>query len=172
LEQLVSELGYNGPGIYLPPKYLKDFDSSKLFISKSPNTILPTTDQTQNEDSILIKKPKGLLLTPIGYELSKLFEETLRMSFIQMDLLDVEINVRKLLVEELEIAQNVQIQMTENIIQLRVEKSIYNNLGTLSSAFGCILAKSSGKPIIIIEKKKTEDKEINDFYYQFIENPT
>lgn len=168
-EKLINELGYSGPGIYLPPKYLKNFDSSKLYISMSQNVILPTIEQTQSADSIIIKKPKGLLLTPVGYELSKLFEETLGMSFIQMDLLDVENYIQKLLVENLEIAQNVQVQVNDNIIHFRLEKSVFGNLGTLSSALGCVLAKSSGKPVIIVEKTFNEVEEISDFYYKLIE---
>ena len=169
-EELITELGYSGPGIYLPPKYLKDFDSSKLFISMSQNMILPSVDQTQSSDSIIIKKPQGLFLTPVGYDLSKLFEETIGVSFIQMDISDVEIYIRKLLVETLEIVQNVQVQVKDNIIHFKLEKSIFKNLGTLSSALGCVLAKSSGKPIIIIEKTLDEDEKISDFYYQIIED--
>ena len=38
--QVLKELKYKGEGIYLPPKYLTEFETSKIFISKDKETIL------------------------------------------------------------------------------------------------------------------------------------
>ena len=108
LRQLILELGYEGEGIYLPPKYLKDFESSKVFISKDSGNALPLVVQIQDKNSIFIKSPKGLLVTPPGFSLSKLFEETLETNFTQKNLSFVESNLHRLIVEELEIAEEAQ----------------------------------------------------------------
>ena len=171
LRELILELGYEGKGIYLPPKYLRNFESSKVFISKTSKMVLPSTAQIQDKNSIILKKPDGLLVTPPGFELSVLFEETLGVSFIQKDLSFIILNLRRLLVEELEIAQNVETETTDNFIHIRIENSVYKNMGTLSSAIACILAKTSGNLVIIENRKSSKDGEIIDLNYHLYESP-
>ena len=171
LRELILELGYEGKGIYLPPKYLRNFESSKVFISKASKIILPSTDQIQDKDNIIIKKPEGLLVTPPGFELSVLFEETLGVSFIQKDLPFIMLNLRRLIVEDLEIAQNVETEITGNVVHVRIENSVYKNMGTLSSAIACILAKTSGNLVIIEKRTTSKDGQIIDLNYHLYESP-
>ena len=107
LRQLALELGYHGKGIYLPPKYLRDLNSSKAFINKTSTIVLPLVTQIQNRDTMIIENPEGLLVTPPGFDLSMLFEKTLGINFIQKDLSFVELNLRRLIIDDLEIAQNI-----------------------------------------------------------------
>ena len=171
LRQLILELGYQGKGIYLPPKYLRDLQSSKVFINKNSTIVLPLVTEIQNKDTVFIKKPEGLLVTPPGFDLSTLFEETLGINFIQKDLSFVELNLRKLIVEDLEIAQNIEMKITENLIHIKIENSIYKNMGTLSSAIACILAKTSGNLVIIENRKTSKNDQIIDLVYRLVESP-
>lgn len=171
LRKIILELGYNGTPIYLPPKYLKDFESSKVFINLTSKNILPLVDQIQDKDKIFIKNPKGLLITPPGFDLSKLFEETLDTNFTQKDLSFFEVNLRKLIVEDLEIAQNIEMVKTENIIHIRIENSVYRNMGILSSGIACILAKTTGNLIIIEKRETSKDNKTIDLYYRLFESP-
>ena len=171
LRQLILELGYTGKGIYLPPKYLSNFESSKVFISKTSKTNLPLVTQIQDKDTMFIKNPEGLLVTPPGFELSKLFEEVLGVNFTKKDLKFVELNLKKLIVEELEIAQNIEMKVTENMIHVRIINSVYKNMGTLSSAIACIFAKTSGNLVIIESRNEIKDSQIIDLNYRMYESP-
>ena len=171
LRQIILELGYSGKGIYLPPKYLNDFELSKVFVSKTSKILLPLVTQIQDKDTLFIKNPEGLLFTPPGFELSILFEETLGVRFTQKDLKFVELNLKKIIVEELEIAQNIQLKITEKLIQVRIYDSVYKNMGTLSSAIACILAKTSGNLIVIENRSAIKDDQIVDLYYRMYESP-
>ena len=171
LRQIILELGYRGKGIYLPPKYLSDFELSKVYISKSSKTILPLVSQIQDKNTVFIKDPEGLLLIPPGFELSTLFEETLGIKFTQKDLAFVELNLQKLIVEELEIAQKIEIEIKENLIHVRIEHSVYKNMGTLSSAIACILAKTSGNLVIIETRNEINDGQIIDLNYRLFDTP-
>jgi len=114
LDQILTELGYQGKGIYLPPKYLKDFETSKIYIPKHKNTKLPTPETIQQqEDKTFLRNPEATLITPPGASLSKLFEKTLGTSFTQVDLNSLQQKLPKLLIEDLEIAENIEIKTPE-----------------------------------------------------------
>jgi hypothetical protein len=185
LNQIITKLGYKGKGVYLPPKYLKDFESSKVFISAQRDIKLPSPEQTQNEeDEMFLKNPEGMLVIPPGLELARLFEEKLGTSFARVDLQQIEQKMPRLLIEDLEIAQNARIETANNIVHVKIENSIYKNmckeakkfsnmcslLGCpLCSAIACALAKATGKLIIIEENQTSEDGKIIDIEYRLLE---
>lgn len=190
LNQTLNELDYNGKPVYLPPKYLNNPDETKIYIPKS-NTKLPTPEQTQTlENQHPSRNPQGLLLTPPGAELTRLFEKTLETNFIKTDLSYLAKNMPKLIVEDLEIAtdleilqkttkqaapkENLQNQHQEGLDKIHVKMTdsiyeetsreieqmprIHGNIGDpLTSAIACAIAKSTGKPTIVVEEKTSED---------------
>jgi len=110
LNQTLNELDYNGKPVYLPPKYLNSPDETKIYIPKSKDTPLPTPEQIQNlESQTPSRNPEGLLLTPPGAELARLFEKTLGTNFTRTDLDYLMKNMPRLMVESLEIATNLEI---------------------------------------------------------------
>jgi hypothetical protein len=172
LRKIILELDYCGDAIYLPPKYLQDFESSKVFINKTSKKILPLEDRIQGTNNVFGKNPEGLILTPPGFDLCKLFEETLQTKFTQKDLGFFEANIRKLIVENLEIAQNIQLDKIENLIHIKIENSVYGNTGVLSSAIACVIAKTTNN-LVIIENRETSKKgRIIDLYYRLFESPS
>lgn len=187
LNQVITELGYAGKGIYLPSKYLKNFESSKVYISMREDTKLPSQKEIQNEeDKAILKNPEGILITPPGAELLRLFEATLGTSFSKVDSRYIEQNMPRLLIEDLEIAQNVQIESENNKVHIRIENSVYRNtcrevrklsnvchsLGCpLCSAIACALAKATGKPVTIEKDQTSEDDTITNVEYRLLEEP-
>lgn len=187
LNQLITELGYKGKGIYLPPKYLKNFDSSKVYISAREDTKLPSPEYIQKvEDKIILKNPEGLLITPQGAELARLFEATIGTNFTKVDLQYIEQNLPKLLIEDLEIARNVEIETKNSQVHVKIENSIYKNMckearklsnvnGSLGcplcSAIACALAKATGKPVIIEKDQTSENGQTIDIEYRLLEEP-
>lgn len=170
---LLSELGYRGKGVYLPPKYLKDLESSKVYISAQEDLKLPSLEKLSNEEnSVFFKNPGGALITAPGAELAALFEKTLDTSFAAVDLQYIEQNMPKLLIEDLEIAKNVEIETEKDKVYVKIENSIYKNLCQearrlgnicdslgcpLCSAIACAITKATGYPVILQGGQTTED---------------
>jgi len=188
LNQIMEELDYKGKAIYLPPKYLKNLEENKAYIPKNEEEKLPSPERIQEKQNLLfLENPKGILLTPPGSELTKLFEKTLGTNFTRVDLKYVELNMPKLFIENLEIAQNLEIKTENNKIHVKIENTnfqelteetkklstLYNSLGCpLTSAIASTLAKATGKPITI-EKQQTNTKEkAIEIEYRLLEEPT
>jgi uncharacterized membrane protein len=171
LNQIIKELRYEGDVIYLPPKYFSDPETNKAFIPEQKNSPLPKPEQIQRqEQDFVIEEPPGVLFTPPGAELSKLFERTLETRFENVDLGYLQQNLPKLFVEDLEISQNLEMETEANKIRVQIENSvykapnteteqpatIYSRLGSpLSSAIACAVAKATGKPIIMEKEQNS-----------------
>lgn len=124
LNQILTELKYQGKPIYLPPKYLKDFETTKIYIPKNKNTNLPTPEEIQQqENKTFLKNPEAALIIPPGLSLSKLFEKTLGTTFTKVDLEYLQQNLPKLFIEDLEIAENLEIQTKPTRVAQKVADS-------------------------------------------------
>jgi hypothetical protein len=153
LNQILTELKYQGKPIYLPPKYLKDFETTKIYIPKNKNTNLPTPEEIQQqENKTFLKNPEAALIIPPGLSLSKLFEKTLGTTFTKVDLEYLQQNLPKLFIENLEIAEDLEIaenleiqtkptrvaqkvadsisviQLKNDTIQVKITNSIYDGV--------------------------------------------
>ena len=165
LKHIIKELQYEGHIVYLPPKYFRDPEIHKAYISEQKDGPLPTLEQTQNnEQDFLIEKPPGVLFTPPGAELSRLFETTLGKDFTNVDLEYLRQNMPKLFVEDLEMAQDFEMEVEDDKIRIKIRDSVYGTSDVeteestldslLGSAIACTLAKTTNKPIMI-EKQQT-----------------
>jgi O-antigen/teichoic acid export membrane protein len=172
LDQIMKETNYEGKAVFLPPRYFSDPEASKAYISKQKNAKLPAPEQIQQQETnLIIDNPQGVLLTPPGAELTKLFETTLETSFTRIDLQYLKQNMPKLFIEDLEIAQNFEIETENDKVRVKIENSAYQNLTKeamnlplykdlgcpISSAIACALAKATGRPITIESQKASQD---------------
>jgi hypothetical protein len=146
LNQMILELGYKGDVTYLPPKYFTNPETTKIWISKYKNTSLPTPDLIQPyENQPVIRTAQGLLITPPVVQLSKLMEKSLGTTFIKTDLRNLQQRLPRLFIEDLEIAENLEIQeennptntkenpvfrteMKDTIIHAKITKPIYGDM--------------------------------------------
>jgi len=184
LEQMLTELGYQRKGVYLPPKYLKDFESSKIYLSAQDPMKLPSLEQMRDQEDKAFLKNSGVLITPPGMELSRLFEKILGTSFMKVDLQYLEQNMPKLLIEDLEIAQKVEIKTENRRVHVRMENAVFKNLwkeaiklpnlwcslgDPLVSAIACALTRATGKPIIIEKNQVSNEGRTIDIEYRLLE---
>lgn len=184
LSQLMDALGYSEKAIYLPPKYLKDPENNKAYIPKNKGSSLPTPEQIQRAgNEIFIENPQGVILTPPGSALTRLFEKTLETSFTKADPKYLQLNLPRLLIEELEIAQNLEINIESDKASIRIENTsyasltkenknflnLYESVGCpIASALACALAKATGKPIIIEKQKVDEETKTIEIEFRII----
>jgi hypothetical protein len=190
LNQMIQEFSYKGDVTYLPPKYFADPETTKIYISKHKDTSLPTPEQVQKyENQPVARTPRGMLLTPPGIQLSKLLEKSLGTSFIKIDLKNLQQNLPKLFIENLEIAENLEIRaeddMTKSItIHAKITKPFYADTfkeaeepsqltgligGPICSAIACALAKATGKPITIDKEEQSQDGKTTRIQYHIVE---
>jgi len=124
LNQILTELECQGKAIYLPPEYFKDFETSKIYVQKTINSNLPTPEEIQQqEDKIFLKNPEAALITPPGLSLSRLFEKTLGVNFTKVDLEYLQQNLPKIFIENLEIAENLELQSIYNKVTKKADDS-------------------------------------------------
>ena len=188
MDQIMTELGYNDRGVYLPPKYFTNFESVKVYMRSSKISEMPSPEEIQEQENKLFLKDSfgrsiGMLLAPSGWELMKLFERALKTNFTQIDLQYLKQNLPKVLVE-MEIAQNVKMELIGDVVHVRIVSSAYVNLGVetqsfskaysslgcpLGSAIACALVIASGRPLII--EKTAVDKNTKEIktYYRLLE---
>jgi hypothetical protein len=162
VEKVLKEGNINGNGVYLPPKYLEDFESSLVFICKETANRLPSPQEV-NAEKLNSSNQDGLFVTPPGSALAKLLEKKLGMSFTETNLDTLKKKLPSLLVENL-IAEEVEIRSKGNIITVEANNCIFNKLCdeirklkkthatvgcVFSSALACAIAKATGKPVAI-----------------------
>ena len=147
LNQMIQELGYKGDATYLPPKYFTNPETTKICISKYKHTNLPTPELIQlYENQPVTRTTQGILFTPPGIQLSKLLEKSLGTPLIKTDLKNLQQKLPKLIIEDLEIAENLEIQeendpterkedtaasgtqMKNTTIHAKITKPIYGNM--------------------------------------------
>jgi hypothetical protein len=196
LNQTIQELDYESKAVYLPPKYLTDPEDNKAYLPRQKEEKLPTPEQVLEQETALsgarTRSFQGILITPPGAELTRLFEKTIGTSFTRTDLNYLRQNLPKLVVEGLEIAADIDIQESNDpetkrdMITVRIKSSIFNDicrrskqlshvytaLGCpLSSAIACVLAKATGRPLIIEKQETSEDGQQIEVDYRILEEP-
>lgn len=182
-EKMLTNLNPGGKGIYLPPKYLKDFESSLMLIPSKEGQALPTPEEIDAE-KLYSKNPNGIFLTPQGSSLSKLFEKELGTSFTRTDLKYLQEKLPKLLVEDLEIAESMEIKAENNTVTVEITDQVFSSVNKeteelskthetmgspLSSAIACALAKATGKPVVIEKEEQSQDGKTTEIRYRLME---
>ncbi|MFX0108838.1 MAG: hypothetical protein ACFE7R_11170 [Candidatus Hodarchaeota archaeon] len=172
MDQLLKELGYEGQPVYLPPKFLRDIESSRIIITKERDTVLSIPLGLLSEKGRIVRDEEAISLEPPGVELMKLLEKSLRISFTRTSFQYFAENIPKTLMEDLEVAQNVEIQKQNGEVTIRMENSsfaqicnrtqeltrINNSIGCpLCSALACALTKTVGAPISIQKEQSILD---------------
>ena len=184
LNQIMHELNYKGKPIYLPPKYLNDPEASKVYIPKQEDGKLPEPELTlKHENQLFFQNPQGILLTPPGAQLSRLFEKILDTSFAKTDLQYVTQNMPRLFIDELEIAEDLEIETEYDLIRVKITNSVftdicnenrklshlYSTIGCpLCSSIACALTKATGKPITIENTQSSEEGKIIEATYRIL----
>jgi len=183
IDRIVTDLNYKGKGIYLPPRYLKSRKGGTVFISSKRDLIIPPAEEVA-EEKVFLENPNGICLTPPGLDLANLYEEKLKKDFAEVDIDYLQNNLPKLFIEDLEIAEDLEISVESNGIQVIITESAYSGLckearrlSDLHSSIGCplcssiaiALTRATRKPIIIEKTETPKDRKTIEVHYQIIE---
>jgi len=175
LNQIINNLGYKGKAVYLPPKYFTNPENIKAYIPKQATKLIPKPEQIQKQETqTILTDPEGMLITPIGAELTKLFEKTLGINFAMVEVQYLQQNLPSLLIEELEVLQNFEMETENQKITIKIEESTSNGQSQnsltdiLASAFACALAKATGNPITIEKQEPRSESGETTIEYRII----
>jgi hypothetical protein len=184
IDKLITDLKYNGKPIYISPRTLKELKASVVFISATSETTLPPTEEISKE-KIFLKNPNGLRLTPPGLALASLIEKEMGTDLSTADIDYLQNNLAKVLIEDLEIAEDFEMEINDDAIHIKIKRPIYRdlcnqvrklqnicpNIGCpLCSSIACMLTRATGKPVIIEKAESSQEGTIIDIFYRVIED--
>lgn len=183
ISKIISDLNYEGKGIYLPPRYLRELKGGTVFIPSRREIVIPPVEEVA-EEKVFLKNPNGMCLTPPGLSLVNLYEDELGRDFAKVDLNYLQMNLPKLFIEDLEIAEDLEINVEGDKIHVKITGSIYtefcreirNTSPNICTSLGCplcssitsALARTTGKPVIIEKTRQSEDGKTIEAYYQIV----
>ena len=165
LDRLLEDLDCRGKAFFLPPEFLSDFESCRVYVSAQKGSNPPKPEHIRGkENRILLKEPPGIIIEPPGAELTMLLEKKLSTRFTRVDLQFLQRELPKAFVEKLKLAENLDIAVEEGRITVTIDhfalKDMYEKISglthvcsqigsPLASAIGCALAKASGKLVSV-----------------------
>ena len=185
IDQIITDLNYKGKAVYLPPRYLKDLKDGKVFISSKKNLSVPPVEEVVQQKFFLTNS-KGLCLTPPGLGLANLYEKELGRSFANVDLNYLQNNLPKLLIEDLEIAEDLEVKVEGNIVKAKITGSINKDLcsetrklANICGSVGCplcssiaiALTRATGVPVIIEKIEVPREGEMIEATFLLLETP-
>lgn len=184
IEQILTDLNYQGKAIYLPPRYFNSVKGGAMFVPFERKLVIPP-EEIVAKGKVFLENPKGICLIPPGLGLANLYEEELGKNFVKVDFNYLRSNLPKLLVDDLEIAEDLEISLESDMICVRIKKPLYIDVPEyaqkvpnsfniidhpLSSSIACALARAIGKPVVIEKKGFSNDGKTLEVYYQIIED--
>jgi len=173
IDRMIRDLSYKGKPIYIPPypkeaylpEYLKGLKEMIVFIP------------------VILENPKGICIAPPGYGLVSLFERELKTEFTQISIDELYNSLPTIIVNNLELAEEFEINPEKDLIHVKIVNSVYNDLYAneqniksihsigcpLTSAIACALAKTTGKLIVVVKDLISPDSKTIEIWYQTLE---
>jgi hypothetical protein len=170
-ERLLTISGVSSRGVYLPPRLLRDYQSSLVYVPAQEGEPLPKREEIP-EQNPQPQPSRAFFLTPPGLGLSRLFEKHMGRSFTETSPDELQRLLPRLF-DELEITKNTLILLGPDRMKVELRNHIFKDLteetdrlkltiGTagspLSSAIACALAKATGRPVTILGEVTTPDQ--------------
>lgn len=190
VDRIVKDLKYKGKSYYIPPypkevylpEYLKGLKEMIVFISAGSDTGIPSIEEMA-ESRFLLENPKGICVAPPGLGLLTQFEKELRTDLTKLELSELCESLPQLILENFQLAKEIEMKTEENRVHLKIFDPIYKNLYgreinlksvhflgcPLVSAIACAVAKTTGKIVTIHRDIISPDGETIEVWYRFIE---
>jgi hypothetical protein len=189
--RIISDLRYNGKGYYIPPypkdvylpEYLKGLKDPVVFVSAANDSKMPPIEAIA-KGKFTSRKPEGVLLVPPGSGLLAQIEEKSNVDFTKVDLNELCTLMPRFILQDLNLAKEMEMEPNENQVYLRTFDSLYKNLYSarntlksvnllgcpIASAVACALAKTSGKTIIIQKQQVSPDGLTVEVWYRIVQS--
>jgi len=175
IDEILNELEVKGKAVYLPTRDVEKPNRGEVFISKKKGSLIIPKEGEPSE---------GIYITSPGADLADLYEKRLGKEFIEADLEYLKERFPKLFIEDLEIAEDLEMNVEDNRVEVKIEGNIHwslckkisklericNSIGCpLCSSIAIALARASGKPVAIGEKKFSKKGDRLEIEYLILE---
>jgi len=176
VDEMLNELGIEGKAVYLPPENIEKSEEGEVFISKKKDVVIIPRKGEVSTDGIYITSP--------GVGLANLYERRLGKKFIEADLEYLRESFPRLFIEDLEIAEDLEMNLEDNRVKVRIEGNLYSNLcmevrklRKICDSIGCplcgslavALARVSGKPVVIEDERFSKNGRTLEVEYRILE---
>lgn len=189
IDRILNDLKYEGKGLYVPPypkrsylpEHLKGLKETVVFISASSDSSTPPVEEIAT-GNFMTKNPKGILLIPPGSGLIEQLEDYARTDFTKMSLDDLCTNLPQLILENFQLAKEIDMRTENGQVYLKTTDSIYGSLYRnetlkslkllgcpLASTVGCAIAKATGKPVFVQKITTSPDARTVEVSYSLAE---
>jgi hypothetical protein len=190
IDRIIKDLNYKGKSYYIPPypkdvylpDYLKGLKDMIVFISADSDTGMPTIEEMA-ERKFFLESPKGICVAPPGLGMLTQFENEIKRDLTKLDINELCEIIPKLILEDFELAKEVEMQPKDGQVYLRIVDPIYKNLygkeeklksvhflgSPLVSAVACAIAKTTGKIVTIQKDEVSPDGQAIQTWYRIVE---
>lgn len=190
IDRIIKDLKYKGTSYYIPPypkevylpEYLKGLKDMIVFISADSSSDMPSIEEMAKRRFIL-ENPRGICVAPPGSGLLTQLEKALRTNFTKLNLESLCENLPKTVVEDLQIAKEMEMKTERKHVYVKISDSTYKNLYDrkknlksvhllgcpLVSAIACAIAKTTGKIVTIYKDEVSSDNKTIEAWYRFVE---
>jgi len=190
IDRIVRDLKYKGKSYYVPPypkevylpEYLKGLKEMIVFISADNGVATPSIEEMA-ESRFLLENPKGICAAPPGSGLLTQFEKEIRTDITKLNLKELCESLPPIILENFQLAKEIEIKTEKNQVHLKIFDSIYKNLYgkeqnlksvhflgcPLVSAIACAIAKTTGKIVTIDKDSVSPDGQTIEVWCRFIE---
>lgn len=179
IDKMMVGMGYGEKGVYVPAGKEK----AVVFIPSEPFSRIPGSSVV--EGKTFLDEPHGMVIVPPGLALASLIEKKLGFALKNCGLETLIRALPKVLVEDLEVVQDVEVEIKGNRVNFKLVDSIYADfcreirdtsrrcgLGCpMCSALACILTVASGKPVIFEEDEQSPDEKTSITSYVLLDQP-
>lgn len=190
IDRIIKDLGYKGKAYYIPPypekvylpEHLRGLKNMIVFVSAETDTGMPSIEEMA-KSKFLLRNPKGICLAPPGLGLLTQFENELGRDLAKLDLNELCETLPQLILENFQLAEEIEMRTEKDQVNLRIFDSIYKNLysreenlksvhflgSPLASAIACAIAKTAGKIVTLHRDRISPDGQTIEISYRFTE---
>ena len=182
IDKILTELNCQGQGVYFPPRHLKNLKEVVVLVPLKPQLYMPKAE-TLAEGKVILNS-EWICLPPPGQGLMDLYEKELRTDFSKKDFNYLRNNLPKLLIENLEILDDLEInKQDDGLVYVKMKGAFhtslcnqlggYTNISRLGcpfcSSLACALAKATDKAVTIERNNVSVDGNTTETWYRLIE---
>ncbi|MEM1564006.1 MAG: hypothetical protein QW161_04965 [Candidatus Bathyarchaeia archaeon] len=189
IDRIMRDLKLKGKSYYIPPypkevylpDYLKGLKDPVVFISADTGGT-PSIEELA-KGKFFLKNPNGICVAPPGLGLLAQFEKEIRRDLAKFQLAEFCETLPPIIVESLQLAKEVEMEIEDGQIHLKMLDSTYKNLYRfeenlksvhllgcpIASAIACALAKVSGKMVTILRGNVSFDGQTVEVWYHLVE---
>jgi hypothetical protein len=180
-EMVFSNLDFIGTPIYMAPDSLWGLNNVLMVVPRSSDTQIQFPENI--DDNVFEVTQEMIKMTPPGLEISRLIEKQLNTSFATITPDKMHHLLEKALIEELEMARTLQINIQEPFVEVEIKDSVFDEIidnviqkthaqklgDPLTSALCCLTAKTMRKPITIEKIQKEPNQRTTKIIFKIYE---